>query len=117
MSGPAWAPKEISRFLDLQVTDGMTAQRIAARVGRSKPAVQSMRRKIKRLRGLGADPEELEELLVVSESIILRQGLAVIRKRAGLPLVQVRHYLRRGRVTGRPHLVDEHVRRPVEKRR
>jgi hypothetical protein len=117
MSGPAWTPKEISRFLELQVTEGMTGQCIAARVGRSKAAVQGMRRKIKRLRELRADPEELEGLLAVSESIILRKDLAAIRRRAGLPLVQVRHYLRRGRVTGRPHLVDGHVRRPVEKKR
>ena len=115
MSGPAWTPQEISRFLTLQVTDGMTAWIIARSLGRSQAAVQSMRRKIKRLRVLHASPAELEELLVVSESIILHQDLAAIRKRAGLPLVQVRHYLRRGRVTGRPHLVDDHVRLPVEK--
>jgi hypothetical protein len=74
-----------------------------------------MRRKLRRLRELGADPEELEKLLAVSEEIILNQDLAAIRRRAGLPLVQVRHYLRRGRITGRPHLVDDHVCLPVEK--
>ncbi len=114
MSGPAWTPKEISRFLDLQV-EGSTAQRIAARLGRTVPAIMGMRRKIKRLGELQAAPAELEQLLTINESTIQRGPLSEIRRRAGLPLVQVRHYLRRGRVSGRPHLVDGHVRRPVEK--
>lgn len=116
MSGPAWMPKEISRFLSLQV-EGLTAELIAARLGRTRPAVMGLRRKLKRLRGLKASPVELEQLLAVNESIVLRQSLTEIRSRAGLPLVQVKHYLRRGRVTGKPHLVAEHVRVPVEKRR
>ena len=113
MSGPAWAPREILYFLDLNAK-GIPAEGIACGLGnRSKGAVQGMRRKLKRLQELGAAQTELPRLLAVSEGLALSRGLLTIRHRAGLPWVQVRHYLRRGRLTGRPHLVGEHCRRPV----
>lgn len=115
VSGSAWGPREIARFLAW--TGMRPAREIAARLGRSLPAINGMRRKLKRLQELGATSTELARLLAVNEDLILQQGLRQIRIRAGEPLVQIRHYLRRGRVTGRPHLVDEHVRLPVEKTR
>jgi hypothetical protein len=115
MSGPAWTPKEISEFLRLDGI-GIPAEGIACGlVHRTKSAVQSMRRKLKRLRELGASPAELQQLLAVNEAVVLASSLREIRKRADQVVVPVKHYLRRGRVTGRPHLVDEHVRAPVEK--
>jgi hypothetical protein len=50
----------------------------------------------------------------VNESIVLSQDLAEIRRRARLAAVEVKPHLRRGRATGRPHLVRQHVRLPVE---
>ena len=113
MSGAAWEPSEILQFLAR--TDAHTASELAAVLQRSRAGIQGMRRKLKRLQDLGASPQELPRLLVVNEVLMLHGGLREIRRRAGLPLVQVRNYLRRGRLTGRPHLVLEHVRRPVEK--
>ncbi len=86
MSGAAWTPEEISRFLDYN--DGSTCFAVAWSLGRSMPAIQGMRRKLKRLRVLQARPGELEQLLAVNERIVLTQDLAEIRRRAGLPLVR-----------------------------
>jgi hypothetical protein len=85
------------------------------RLGRTLPAVNGMRRKLKRLQELEAAPAEIARLLAVNEDLVLKKGLREIRKRADQAVVQVKHYLRRGRVTGRPHPVDDHVRLPVEK--
>jgi hypothetical protein len=113
MSGPAWTAKEISCFLAW--TDRLPARSIAARLGRTLPAVNGMRRKLARLQQLKAEPAEFPELLAVAEDLVLKKGLPEIRKRARLAVVPVSKYLRRGRVTGKPHLVDDHVRLPVEK--
>jgi len=113
MSGPAWSPKEISCFLAW--TEKLPARSIALRLGRSQPAVMGMRRKLKRLRELDAAEAELAVLLKINEALVLRRSLAEIRRRAQLLAVPVKHYLRRGRLTGKPHLVDDHLRRPVEK--
>ncbi len=113
MSGPAWTPKEAGRFLAL--TYRLRAEQLAAQLSRSLPAIQGMRRKLKRLLVLGASNDELDLLLAVNERIVLSRGLQEIRGRAQQPLVPVQHYLRRGRATGRPHLVGEHLRFPVEK--
>ncbi len=85
MSGPAWTPYEILRFLAW--SDGRTAGELAAALRRSKAGIQGMRRKLKRLQQLGASPAELPRLLAVNEVLVLRGGLREIRKRSVLPLV------------------------------
>lgn len=113
MSGPAWKPEEISLFL--RWTYRLPALQLAVKAGRTMPAVQGMRRKLRRLLVLGAANSELPGLLAVNEALVLTGTIQQIRRRAAESVVPVKPYLRRGRETGRPHLVDEHARRPAEK--
>ena len=106
----AWEKWEISCFLSR--TDTMTAEEIATQIGRSVPAVQAMRRKLKRLRELGVKGFlKLRDLLYVNDGYVHSHTLAEIRARAKEPRVPVREHLRRGKVYGRPHLVEAHERR------
>lgn len=111
MSGPAWTEKEAREFLRL--TFRLRAPAIAVKLRRSQAAIQGMRRKLKRLLALGAPMPEISRLLTVAEDKLLAGDLEEIRRRAGITVVPVQHYLRRGRDTGKPHLVDDHARRPV----
>jgi hypothetical protein len=104
-----WDQSERRVFLEL--TDRHTAEYISHQLLRSKPAIQGMRRKLKRLRELGVtDPWELKALLAVHEAIVLVGSLREIRDRAALDLVPVKRFVRRSRVTGKPHLVSPHKR-------
>jgi hypothetical protein len=105
---PVWSKEEIAKFLLLN-GKGIPADGIACGlVHRTKAAVQGMRRKLKRLRELGASSSELAALLQVHEGYY--SSLPEILQRAREPLVPVKPFIRRNRVTGRPLLVSEHKR-------
>jgi len=104
-----WTEYEVRQFLRLNPSS--TADYVARRVGRSRAAIQGMRRKLKRLRALGViDHQELVQLLQVHENVVLHTGLKAIRRRAAMPLVPMKRFVRRARVTGKPHLVGPYKR-------
>jgi hypothetical protein len=83
---------------------------ISGQLERSVPAVQHMRRKLKRLRELGTPESELVELLQVNVDTVLQVHLAGIRARAAEPLVPVKRFLRRSPWNRMPHLVGPYKR-------
>lgn len=108
----SWSPREIRTFLD-QHARGRIAEDIAEDLDRSVPAVQSMRRKLKRLQGLGARPDQLPQLLQVSEPFVLASSLPEIVRCAKLGLTRVNHFIRRDRTSGKAVLVSGHQRNRV----
>ena len=111
----AWRPNEIRAFLD--TTDREKAKDLASWMGRSIPAIMGMRRKLKRPRELGVeDRREHVQLLQLNDGFIQRHDLAAIRRRAEIGGIEVKPFLRRGRLYGRPRLVTAHSRRPQRKR-
>ena len=110
-----WTLRKAEHFVRLNENDGIsyrhTAQWIANLIGCTKPVIQSMRRKARRLASLGVtSPLDLARLLLVPEYVILEQPLRRIEAYSHRSAVEVKSFLRRGRVTGRPHLVEEHER-------
>jgi hypothetical protein len=106
----SWTPREIKDFLHYQWL-GRTTREISGQVGRTVPAINSMRRKLKRLGELGVvDHPHLVELLAVSEAIVLTRTLRTIERRAREDLVEVRQFVRRARWTRKAHLVGPYKR-------
>src|SRR5690606_36344240 len=76
-----WSLFDTTRFL--QLTSEHTAAEIASRLGRTKAAVESKRRQVKRLRELGVRGlGRLARLLTVPENFAQRRNLAEIEQHA-----------------------------------
>jgi len=106
----AWSRGEIAMFMRL--TDQLIAKDLARLLGRSKAAIEGMRRKLKRLRELGVrSSAELVRLLGVCDVFVQHHSLEQIRRRARTGIT-VKPFLRPGLLYGRPHLVRAHSRKP-----
>ncbi len=104
----AWTLPETTRFLRL--TAMRTADELAVLLCRTKAAVQSKRRQMKRLRELGVvGVARLARLLTVPENFAQRQSLAAIERHAGRRVEYVRRFVRRARGVA-PHLVGPYTR-------
>ena len=104
-----WTPRQAQAFIRLNRR--LTGRELAVKLGCSLSTVQHMRVKEKKLKGLGVrSPERLARLVLVPQHVVLRGSLEEIEAHSRRTAVEVRRHLRRGRVTGRPHLVDEHKR-------
>jgi hypothetical protein len=110
MRGKYWTCSEVDRFLELD-RKGIPATGIACGLGRTPSAIHGMRRKLRRLRELGASEREIPKLLHVNDSFVQANELAEIRARANHDdLVPVRPFVRRSSTTGELHLVEQHAR-------
>jgi hypothetical protein len=117
MRQPNWRPwtdAEIIWFLAF--TDFHTAEDLAARGGRSIAAIMGMRRKLWRLREVGANAEQLPQLLRLSEPVIAKHELRALLARTRTPSVKVKSFVRRSRFSGNPEYVDEYERSPGTER-
>ncbi len=112
MKRAAWSKSEVEWFLAF--TDHHTAPELARRSGRTKAAIEGMRRKLKRLRELGvSDHRELVQLMgAVNEGFVQTHRLPEIRMRAEQPGIIVRPFMRHGIRCPKRHLVAAHVRQP-----
>jgi hypothetical protein len=107
----AWSKSDIERFLALN--DRRKASDLAQLLDRTQPAIEGMRRKLKRLRELGITRRpELKRLLALNEGFVQKHTLAQIRARARQSSIPVRPFLRRGLRYQRPGLVHAHSRLP-----
>jgi hypothetical protein len=88
------------------------AHEIAAKLGCTTASIQSMRRKVKRLESLRwiSSGYDLALLLLAPEYFVQGHLLHEIDDHARRDLVKVRQFVRRGHVSGRPHLVGPYKR-------
>lgn len=89
----SWSQRDVERFLQLSTPDRngiykQTAEEVAQALGRSRYAIQSMRRKLVKARTLaGSSRSQLVKLLLVGEHRLLKLRTAKIpeRSKAGSP--------------------------------
>lgn len=88
------------------------ADELAEKIGCTKASIQSMRRKAIRLVRLGMIPEgpTFALYLLAPEQYLQTHRLADIGYYAHRELTPVRQFVRRARLTGKPHLVGPYKR-------
>jgi hypothetical protein len=90
------------------------AEELAEKIGCTKASVQSMRRKVLRLEYLGMEAfpgyELFALMLLVPEGYLQTHDLSEISAYARREHVKVMRFVRRSRVTGKPHLVGPYKR-------